>query len=251
MYEQHWPLVETVARELAERRVEPDLIQAVTGYLVAHREADDFFALLDDLAGPAGQALDPTAARAGRFAALRASCQPLRTAPAETLPELMGWAARLARYHLALLPPPARAPAPPPPAPAAAPAAAPPPSRPTPAPAAPARAPAAAPRPPRPPAAPRPPAPPREPRPAPAPPTRPAPAGQPPEPARPAAQRRQSMADLLEALRAQFNAQRVTGAPVPQPRLDRAESQRERLRREQQAIQERYRRQQESAREEP
>ncbi|HLI28582.1 MAG TPA: hypothetical protein VKZ60_16050 [Chloroflexota bacterium] len=59
------------------------------------------------------------------------------------------------------------------------------------------------------------------------------------------------MADLLEALRAQFNAQRVTGGPAPQPRLDRAESQRERLRREQQEIQERYRRQQESAREEP
>jgi hypothetical protein len=244
MQEQHWPLVETVARDLAERRVDPDLIQMVTSYLVAHRDAADFFALLDDLAGPAGHTLDPNAARAGRFAALRASCQPLRAAPAPMLPELMGWAARLARYHLALLPPPARAPAPPPPAPPREPAP-PPPPRPAPAPPAPARAPATATRAPRPPSAPRPPAPPREPRPA------PAPAGQPAEPARPAAQRRQNMAELLEALRAQFNAQRVTGAPVPQPRLDRAESQRERLRREQQAIQERYRRQQEQASDEP
>ncbi|MBX5490443.1 MAG: hypothetical protein IRZ14_04735, partial [Chloroflexi bacterium] len=111
MRDDDWSIADTIARDLAERRVDPALVQAVTGYLVEHRDADDFFALLDDLAGAAGQALEPAAARAGRFEALRASCQLLRGVPAETLPEVMGWAARLARYHLALLPPPARAPA--------------------------------------------------------------------------------------------------------------------------------------------
>jgi hypothetical protein len=270
MRDEYWPLVDAVARKLAEERVDPSALAQVGRYLSTHRASEDFFALLDELAGPAGAALARSQA-APAFAALCAACQPLRAVPASDLPEAVAWTARLLRYHAAQLPPlprgtraeahvpqpaPSRPasglrPAPPPlPAEPLPTAVAPPAERPAP----PARgAPPAAPRPaaaqtppppaaaraPQPPAARRPPAAPR----AEAPPAR-------PEPPAPEPPREPTMDELLRALQARFEARRPTGGAPPTPRVpDQLESKRERLRRQQQEIMERYRQQYEASEE--
>jgi len=263
---QYWTTVETMARELAPRRADAELAQ-LSAYLSRHHDAADFFALLDDLAGPAGAALAP-GAEAGAFAAVRDACQPLRALPPEALPTAVAFAARLLRYQISKLPPaprpqpvPARAPAavarPPvgaPPAPSARPQ----PGRPAAAGAPP------GPRPPRPPgpmpaaAERRGPPPPAGPRPAappgarPTPPGRPAPppgerapvqpAAEQPRPAPPPPRRPATMEEMLRALQAQFSGGPGAGPAEERPR-PRAESKAERLRREQEEIRERYRRQ--------
>src|SRR5581483_7333373 len=100
MQREHWPLVEALARDLAPSRADAELAQ-LSAYLGAHRDADDFFALLDDLAGPAGAALGAGDPRA--YATLRDACQQLRPLPAEELPAAVAWAARLLRYHVGKL----------------------------------------------------------------------------------------------------------------------------------------------------
>ncbi|HLH25041.1 MAG TPA: hypothetical protein VK066_21165 [Chloroflexota bacterium] len=263
MDRQYWPTVEAIAQELAARRADDALAQ-VSAYLNAHRDAADFFALLDDLAGPAGAALVPGGA--GAFAAVRDACQRLRPVPAGELPAAVAFTARLLRYQASKLPPAPR----PAPAPVRAPVAAPrpaagpppvPPARPQPG--RPAAGPPAGPPPPRPPG-PVPAAaehrgpPPGGPRPAPpagphpAAPPRPGvpgerapaqPAGAPPRPAPP--RRPPTMDDMLRALQAQFGSGREAPPAAERPR-ERVESKRERLRREQEEIRERYRRQQEA-----
>ncbi|HZU05015.1 MAG TPA: hypothetical protein VFB73_03505 [Chloroflexota bacterium] len=271
MRDEYWPLVDTVARKLAEERVDPSALAQVGRYLSTHRAAEDFFALLDELAGPAGTALARSQA-APAFAALRAACQPLRAVPASDLPEAIAWTTRLLRYHAAQLPPlprgtEAAAPVPPPapgrptpsprPAPPQLPAEQPTPppvaaARPTARPVPPARGePPAAPRPaaartPHPPAAARAPHPPGARRP-PAPPRPEEPPAR-PEPPVPESPREPTMDELLRALQARFEARRRLGNPPPAPRgPDPAESKRERLRRQQQEIMERYRRQYEAS----
>ena len=59
---QYWRMVEAVAHHLAPRRADTELAQ-LSAYLNAHRDAADFFALLDDLAAPAGAALCPSGPR--------------------------------------------------------------------------------------------------------------------------------------------------------------------------------------------
>jgi hypothetical protein len=254
-----WAAVEAVARELAPRRADAELAQ-LSGYLSAHRDAADFFALLDELAGPAGSALTPGGT--SRFAAVRDACQPLRALAPDTLPAAVAFAARLLRYEVSKLPPAPR----PAPVPVRAPVAA---ARP----AAGAPTPPARPAPGRPaavgtPVAPRPPRPPgpvpaaaerRGPGPPPGPrPTPPGPAASPPgerapvqpaaehiRPAPPPPRRPPTMDDMLRALQAQFSGERGE-APEERPR-ERVESKRDRLRREQEEIRERYRRQQEEA----
>jgi hypothetical protein len=254
---QAWPAVEAVARELAPRRADVELAQ-LSAYLAAHRDADDFFALLDELAGPAGAVLTPGGANG--FTAVRDACQPLRTLPADELPAAVAFAARLLRYHVSKLPPAPR----PMPVPVRAPVAAPrpagglsaPPARPALGRPAAAGAPAA-PRPPRPPgplpaAAER-----RGPAPAGPRPATPSPAVRPPAerpPVQPAAEqprpeppprRPATMDDMLRALQAQFSGER--GGAAEERSGERVESKRDRLRREQEEIRERYRRQQEEA----
>jgi len=264
MRDEYWPLAEAVARDLAGR-ADPNELARAAHYLAARRDAADFFALLDDLAGPAGAALARSGQTPHHQAAVRDACQRLRAVPDADLPEVVGWAVRLLRYQQSQVPPrpavavPPGAPARPAPRPAGPPAAA--------GAVAPAAASAAA-RPPAPPPGRQPP----PPRPAvPGPGLRPAAAaergpaapapprpGQPPErgPARPAAQqpppppaprRAPTMDDMLRQLQAQFGG----GGRGPEParpapsRQDPAAARRERARREQEAIRERYRQQSE------
>jgi hypothetical protein len=268
MRDEYWPLAEGIARDLAGR-ADPNELAGAAHYLSEHRDAADFFALLDDLAGPSGAVLIRSGQTAHHQAAVRDACQRLRDVPEAELPEVVGWAVRLLRYQQSQLPPPR------PVAPARPPA----PDRPAPRPAGPpaaavARAPAAA-RPPAPPPGPGrpaapampgprqrpaaaaergPAAPPPSPRPGqPAPPergpARPA-AQQPPPP--PAPRRPPTMDDMLRQLQAQFGG----GGRGPEParpassRQDPAEVRRERARREQEAIRERYRQQREESDEE-
>src|SRR3712207_1484998 len=104
MREQHWPIVESVARDLAGQRADAELAQ-VSSYLNARRNAEDFFALLDELAGPAGAARARGAQMAHHYGVLREACQPLRALPEAELPAALAWAARLARYQVSQLPP--------------------------------------------------------------------------------------------------------------------------------------------------
>src|SRR5581483_10610294 len=208
-----------MARELAPRRADAELAQ-LSAYLSRHHDAADFFALLDDLAGPAGAALAP-GTEAGAFAAVRDACQPLRALPPEALPTAVAFAARLLRYQISKLPPAPR----PQPVPARAPAAV---ARPPP-----------GPRPPRPPgpmpaaAERRGPPPPAGPRPAappgarPTPPGRPAPppgerapvqpAAEQPRPAPPPPRRPATMEEMLRALQAQFSGGPGAGPAEERP----------------------------------
>ncbi|HZR97210.1 MAG TPA: hypothetical protein VFE37_00805 [Chloroflexota bacterium] len=268
MRDEYWPLAEGVARDLAGRRVDPSELAQAADYLSTHRDAADFFALLDDLAGPAGAVLARSGQTAHHQAAVRDACQRLRDVPEAELPEVVGWAVRLLRYEQSQLPPP-RPVAP------SRPAA---PARPAPRPVGPPVGPAAGA-----PAAARPPAPPPGPgRPGapamPGPRQRPAAAAErgpgapahPPRPgqpapaergaARPAAQqppppppprRPPTMDDMLRQLQAQFGGGHGPEPSRPAPsRQDPAEVRRERARREQEAIRERYRQQREQAEEE-
>lgn len=245
MREEHWSTVTAVVRELTPLRADAELGQ-VSAYLNTHRDPSDFFAFLDELAGPGGAALARGPLAAQHYAAVREACQRFRSLPPETLPEAVAWAARLLRYEVASLPPaprpaapsaPAvRPPAPPPPAaqpsPPPRPAAARPPTArpPAPRPAAPPRA--------QPPAAERPATPPAERAP------QPSAAPQAPRPARPA--QPSTMDEMLRALQAQFGAGRSGRPPQPERRPpDPTEAKRQRLLREQEAIRERYRRQRE------
>lgn len=255
MREEHWNTVTTVVRELTPLRADAELGQ-VSAYLNTHRDAADFFAFLDELAGPGGAALARGPLAAQHYAAVRAACQRFRALPPEALPEAVAWAARLLRYEVASLPPAPQAAAPP--APVARPPAAPPPAAPPSPPARPAaarppaaRSPAPSPRVQPPatarPAAParaQPPAPERPPAPAPERAAQPAAAQQAPRPARPA--RPSTLDEMLRALQAQFGAGRGGRLAEPERRPpDPTEAKRQRLLREQEEIRERYRRQRE------
>src|SRR4051812_25623642 len=74
MRDEYWPLAEAVARDLAERRADSHELAQASHYLNAHRDAADFFAFLDELAGPAGAVLARSGQTASHLAAVRDAC---------------------------------------------------------------------------------------------------------------------------------------------------------------------------------
>src|SRR5205823_9762504 len=110
MHDEYWPLADAVARDLAGR-ADPNELAHVAHYLSEHRDADDFFALLDELAGPGGAALARGGQTGHHQSAVRDACQRLRELPAADLPAVVGWAARLLRYQQSQLPAPRPLPA--------------------------------------------------------------------------------------------------------------------------------------------
>src|SRR5215207_6721756 len=108
MREEHLAVAETVARDLAERRVDHAAFAPIATYARAHPDPDALFALLDDLAGGAGGTLEASGHLPGRYQALREGCGPLRAVPAHDLAAIVGWTERLLRYHEAMQPPAAR-----------------------------------------------------------------------------------------------------------------------------------------------